>query len=466
VAIIAAVAATLAVTTLVAQGGDVAVPPAAPLGALLPTVLLGCALVFGVGVLDDLVGVSPRAKLLVQGVATVVVMVGGFQPHLVGVSPGGGTLELGRVLGTLLTVLWVVGVTNAFNLIDGIDGLAGSMALVALGTCLLADLIVTPGSTVTLSLALVGAVVAFLQRNWAPARIFLGDSGSMTLGFFLAIRTVVAATDVNGVTYPVVPLAALAYPLVDTFTAMARRWVRGHPFSRADGRHIHHQLRALGFATPRAVQALTLLFATVALLGVAIVFAPARLAAAIALAAGVLLFAVVVYGVRWLGYAEFIEVGASMASVLRNARLVVNEKLRAAEVAALIRQAQSLDEVRTHLAALVADTRVLDMELVALEHGERRHGPPSQQLSHHDALPVRLDYPFVWATEQGERQLLLRVWCTRPHAGAHPVAERVANRVAPALDAWFRERAAPNALEGAAPHPLMGAAGDTARTTV
>jgi len=439
VAIVASVGITLVFSLLLSRVLFPQQPLLLPLGALLPAVLLGCAMVFIVGVVDDMVGVSPRTKLLVQGAATVVVIVGGVNLPAITVSPGGTVLQLGTVVGTAITVLWVVGVTNAFNLIDGIDGLAGTMALLALAACVVSEQVIRPGTLDVLSLAFAGALMAFLRSNWHPAKLFLGDSGSMTLGFFLAVRSVEASTAAPGVTYPVVPLVALAYPLVDTFVAMARRWVRGHPFSRADGWHIHHQVLALGFASPRAVQLLAAFFGGVAVLGVAIVYAPVRLAAAVALAGVVLLFAVAVYGARWLGYVEFVEVGASIASVVRNARVVVNEKLRAGEVAEAIGKAHTLDQVRTLLAAMVPETRLLEAELLALEGGDRRTGARTggEADGAGDAPPVRLEYPFVWHHPAGARTMVLRLSTPRPKAGAHPAAERVANRVGPALEAWF-----------------------------
>lgn len=454
VAIIASVALAFALATLLSRWAWNDGAPL-PLGGLLAPVLLGCAMVVGVGVADDLVGVSPRVKLLVQVGASIVVIVGGFVPNTMALTPGGPTVHLGSILSIGVTVLWLVGITNAFNLIDGIDGLAGAMGMVAIATCLAVDLLVSPGMTATLSLALAGAVLAFLRLNWHPARVFLGDAGSMTLGFFLAIRTVVAATDAQGVTYPLVPLAALAYPLVDTFVAMARRWVRGHPLSRADGRHVHHQLRALGFAPPRAVQLLIVFFAAVAVFGVTITFAPWRLAAAMALGGGVVLFAVAAYGVRFLGYVEFLEVGASIASVVRNARLVVNEKLRAADTAQRIRKAETLDEVRTILGELVEETRLLDVELLSPEDGERRMAPPNQQLSPPSALPVRLEYPFLWHSAEGTRIMVMRLWCARPVAGAHPIAERMGSRIGPALDEWFVAHAAIQVQKQRRPHSLI-----------
>jgi UDP-GlcNAc:undecaprenyl-phosphate GlcNAc-1-phosphate transferase len=415
----------------------------APLGALLPRVVLGCAIVFAVGVADDLGGVSPRVKLLAQAIAALVVVGSGWAPERVAIAPGTAVLEVGPVVGAAVTLFWVIGVTNAFNLVDGVDGLAGSMAVVAIGTCLAADSILHAGTTVTLSLAILGAVLAFLRANWNPARLFLGDSGSMTLGFYLAVRSVGAGTDDRGVSYPLIPLVALAYPVLDTFTSMARRWVRGHPFSRADGRHIHHMLLALGLPVGRVVQLLALLFAGVALSGVAIVFAPLRMAASLALAAAVGGFALLVYGFRWLGYVEFAEVGGSIASVVRNARVVVQEKVRTGEIAEQIAHAATVEEVHALLADLAEETRVLEVELVTLDEPSRRYGPAGQDISPLNALPVRLDYPL--STTGSGHPLLLRVWTGRLEGATHPAAERVARRLAPVLDAWFAERAAPSA---------------------
>jgi UDP-GlcNAc:undecaprenyl-phosphate GlcNAc-1-phosphate transferase len=415
-------------------------PRLAVLPGFVPGLLLGVASIFLIGVSDDLTQVSPTAKLFVQVIAAVIVLSSGFHPTKVAVAPGLPTWEIVGLPAAAITLLWIVGVTNAFNLIDGIDGLAGTMALIAIGTSLMASLLAgNPGASMVL-LVVAGAVIAFLRANWAPARLFLGDSGSMTLGFLLSILSVEAGTSADGVAYPLVPLVALAYPVLDTFTAMARRWVRGHPFSRADGRHIHHQLRRLGLSAPRAVQVLALLFSAVSAIGLAIVFAPARLTAALALASSVALFALVVYGFRWLGYQEFSELGASVVSVLRHARVVVNEKVTATEVAGLIPSATSLDEVRTLLNRLVDETRVLDIELISMEESSRRYGPPSQQISPADALPVRLDYPLALAGRPGHAELVLRVWAVRPNGAHHPAAERLVGRVGPVLDQWVLQR--------------------------
>jgi len=315
------------------------------------------------------------------------------------------------------------------------------VALIALTVSIGVDLFVHDLRSLYITTAMLGAVFGFLRFNNSPAKIFLGDSGSMTLGFFLAIRLVISSTEsqVGGggmVTYALVPIFGLAFPLLDTFIAMARRWLRGHPFSRADGRHVHHQLLALGLSARQTVDILGLFFACVAALGISVAFAPPRLTIAFMLGAGALMFASVFYGTRWLRYGEFAELGASIASVFRNARLVVREKIRANEIAEQIQNAESLEEVQAILQTLVDDMRVLDVELVA--GNVHFHGPERQQISPVDQLPIRLDYPFAWETEGGVREVILRLWSVRPQRGVHPATERVATRIGPALEEWFQ----------------------------
>jgi UDP-GlcNAc:undecaprenyl-phosphate GlcNAc-1-phosphate transferase len=411
-----------------------------PYPRLLPGVVLGATLIFFTGLFDDLKGVSPSSKLIAQTLAALCVVAYGFKIDAIALSPSSAALDLG-LLAIPVTVLWIVGMTNAFNLIDGVDGLAGTIALIALTVSIGVDLFVHDIRSLYITTAMLGAVFGFLRFNNSPAKIFLGDSGSMTLGFFLAIRLVISSTEtrtgsVGTVTYALVPIFGLAFPLLDTFIAMARRWLRGHPFSRADGRHVHHQLLALGLSARQTVDILGLFFACVAALGISIVFAPPRLTIAFMLGAGALMFASVFYGTRWLKYGEFSELGASIASVFRNARLVVREKIRANEIAEQIRAAESLEEVQEILQTLVDDVRVLDVELVA--GNVHFHGPERQQISPVDQLPIRLDYPFAWETEGGVREVILRLWSIRPQRGVHPATERVATRIGPALEEWFQ----------------------------
>lgn len=425
-----------------------------PYPTLLPGVVAGVMLVFLTGLIDDLHGLKPRGKLVAQVIAATCVMAFGFRIDTIALSTSSGAIPLG-FLAIPVTLAWLVGMTNAFNLIDGVDGLAGTFALIALVTAVGVDLYLHDVRSLVISIAMLGAVFGFLRYNNNPARIFLGDAGSMTIGFFLAIRLVISSTSEDGRTFILVPLFALAFPLADTFIAMGRRWLRGHPFSRADGRHIHHQLLALGIPTRLTVDLLGLFFLAVAAMGLSISFAPPEFTLAFLVMASVLLFAAFFYGTRWLRYGEFAELGRSIRSVFVNARTVVREKIRANDIAAQIARATSFDEVRALLDELVDDVRVLDMEIVANQPGSHTHGPGRQQISPADRLPIRLEYPFLWQTSAGPREIILRVWAERPAKGMHPASERLAVRLGPVLEDWFqRHEQQLIPVFGAEPQPI------------
>jgi UDP-GlcNAc:undecaprenyl-phosphate GlcNAc-1-phosphate transferase len=287
-----------------------------------------------------------------------------------------------------------------------------------------------------ITLAMVGSLFAFLRFNRSPARIFLGDSGSMVLGFFLSIRLVTAATTPDGLTFFLVPLFALAYPLLDTFIAIARRWLRGHPFSRADGRHIHHQILALGLSARRTVDLLGLFFACVAFLGVSITFAPPRVTLTLMTAGGVLIFAVFFYAIRWLRYTEFIELGASIASVIRNARGHVRNKIVATDIAMKLNKANTLEEFSAILNESAEELGLLEVNLV-LGSGNQFIGPSSRQIWPAGNRPYRVDYPITWERDGHRQDAVLRIWCERPDGRRHHGTERIAARLAPAIEGWF-----------------------------
>jgi len=253
------------------------------------------ALVFMVGLVDDLAGVKPFLKLAVQVVAAVVA-------YSYGVTVDGvAGYALPDWLSLVLTVVWLVGCSNAFNLIDGMDGLATGVGLFATFTILVAALL---HNNVPLALAtapLVGALLAFLRYNFNPASIFLGDSGSLTIGFLLgcfgAIWSQKSAT-LLGMT---APLMALSIPLLDTGVAIIRRFIRRQPIFGADRNHLHHRLLDRGWS-PRRVAL--------------IVYGACGLAAAFSLMQAsnghslngllLVLFCVTAWaGIQFVGYAEF-----------------------------------------------------------------------------------------------------------------------------------------------------------------
>ena len=226
---------------------------------------LGTGLVFLVGVIDDLIGVSVFKKFLCQILAGVLLVQIGWAFEVLRL-PLVGEIQLGW-LGPVVSLLWIVGVTNAVNLIDGLDGLAsGVVAIIA--TSLLAYSILQGNSgTVLLMAATAGACLGFLRHNWAPAKIFMGDSGSLTLGFLLAATTVHSSLKAPAAVAILVPLLALGLPVIDTLLVMTVRFLdRPHSplterFLRmfhADRQHIHHLLAHFGAAHTGTVKVLYL----------------------------------------------------------------------------------------------------------------------------------------------------------------------------------------------------------------
>jgi UDP-GlcNAc:undecaprenyl-phosphate GlcNAc-1-phosphate transferase len=401
----------------------------------LPGMAIGATIVFITGIVDDLRGVRPAFKLIAQSVAAIAMVAYGFRIDALTVT-GGDVYHLGWIAAPL-TVFWVVGMTNAFNLIDGVDGLAGTMAIIGLTACIVVDYLLHSSSSLVIAFAMLGAVFAFLRYNFPPARIFLGDSGSMLLGYFLSIRLVYASTGVDNVTYALIPLFALAYPLTDTFIAIARRWVRGHPFSRADGRHVHHQILALGLSPKRTVELLGLFFFSVAFMGISIVLAPPKVTLALGMGGAVLLFAAFFYGVKWLRYSEFMEFGSSVTSVLINARSHVRNKIMAGEMAEKLLRADTIDQVRTMLSECAAEFRLIEVSIIPGAH--HFPGPEGRQISPVTDRPFRVDYPVAWEHGGQTHEVVLRLWVERPTDRRHTSAERIASRLGGALEAWLQK---------------------------
>ncbi len=229
--------------------------------------LLGSAVILCVGVWDDKYGMSAGVKFAGQGVAAVIAIVAGYQMGHLTEPISKTTFFFPAPLAWAASVLWIVGITNAMNLIDGLDGLATGV-----GAIICATLTITVAQAglpfgLCIGLALLGGLVGFLPYNFPPARIFLGDTGALFVGYNLALLSLEGYRQVTVITF-VVPLLALAVPLMDTVVSFFRRARRGtNPF-RADRQHIHHRLLARR-GSPRAAVLqfyfLTACFALIAL---------------------------------------------------------------------------------------------------------------------------------------------------------------------------------------------------------
>jgi UDP-GlcNAc:undecaprenyl-phosphate GlcNAc-1-phosphate transferase len=210
--------------------------------------LLSAAVITTLMVFDDLRGVRPVLKLVFQVTASLLAIVGfGIVIHYIGL-PGGHQLTLLPAVAIPLTLLWFVGLQNTINLIDGVDGLAAGVVAIVAATLLLAAINRGESDIVILAGALVGACIGFLFFNWHPARVFMGDSGSNFLGFTLAALSVLSVAKGAIVVALVVPLAALAIPIVDTAWAIVRRRLRGRSIATPDTEHLHHRLLDFGLS--------------------------------------------------------------------------------------------------------------------------------------------------------------------------------------------------------------------------
>ena len=208
--------------------------------AFHPILIIGAViLIFLIGVLDDFTDMRARKKLIGQIAAAVLVIIGGANISSLAIPFTGITLELG-FFGPVLTLLWIIGITNAINLIDGLDGLSASLTTI---TCFFYGIVFLMTGQHLLSFTsftLLGAVLGYLFYNFPPARIFMGDSGSLTLGFLLAILPLLHVSASGDVL--IMPIVLLAIPIADVLTAMLRRKRKGLHFFNPDKEHMHHKL--------------------------------------------------------------------------------------------------------------------------------------------------------------------------------------------------------------------------------
>jgi UDP-GlcNAc:undecaprenyl-phosphate GlcNAc-1-phosphate transferase len=217
-----------------------------PKGSVALGLLLAIVLIFLTGLLDDLIQLKAWQKLIGQLIAATVAYCSGVQIHVL----HGHSLEFW--IGLPVTLLWLVACTNAFNLIDGLDGLAAGIGLFATITTVIAALTQEDFGLAIATVPLAGCLLGFLRYNFNPASVFLGDCGSLSVGFFLGCCAVLWGEKSATLLGMVAPLMAMAIPLLDVSLSFVRRFLRGQPIFAADRRHIHHLLLERGL-TPRHV---------------------------------------------------------------------------------------------------------------------------------------------------------------------------------------------------------------------
>ncbi|MBI1796166.1 MAG: undecaprenyl/decaprenyl-phosphate alpha-N-acetylglucosaminyl 1-phosphate transferase [Candidatus Eisenbacteria bacterium] len=247
-----------------------------PARELDPRPLVGLSLasipILALGVVDDLRGVPPWAKLVIQACAGLVLSMFGFGVPLI-TNPFGGAIASGP-FNVALTVAWVVIVINAINLIDGLDGLASGAVLIA--SMALWWVSRTHGDFYVMFIGalLAGATLGFLRYNFPPARVFMGDVGSHFLGLTLAAASLLENRKETAAVTLLFPLVAMGLPIADSLLAFVRRAAHGKPVFRADSEHIHHRLLRLGMSPRGALFVLWYLCAYMGVMAVALAAMP------------------------------------------------------------------------------------------------------------------------------------------------------------------------------------------------
>ncbi|MBS4174180.1 MraY family glycosyltransferase [Bacillus sp. FJAT-49736] len=213
-------------------------------------ILLGGLIIIITGILDDKFELSPKLKLLGQLLAAIAVIMGGIEIDFINL-PFGGKLEFG-IFAIPFTIIWIVGVTNAINFLDGLDGLAAGVCSIALIT--ISGMAVLMGNffAATLGAILLASTLGFLIYNFHPAKIFMGDTGSLFLGYMISVLSLLGFKNIAFISL-VIPVIILGVPLSDTFFAMVRRFSNKQPISTADKSHLHHCLLRMGFSHRQTV---------------------------------------------------------------------------------------------------------------------------------------------------------------------------------------------------------------------
>jgi UDP-GlcNAc:undecaprenyl-phosphate GlcNAc-1-phosphate transferase len=275
-------------------------------------------LIFLLGIYDDLRTAGPYLKFFVQAIAGAMLFAGGLRildlPLLFG------NHEFPWYLGLPVTIFWVMAITNAFNLIDGLDGLAAGSALFSTLVMFVVALLANGSLISLITLALAGAVLGFLRYNFNPATIFLGDCGSLFVGFMLSALALYGAQKAPTIIAVAIPLVSFGLPILETTLSILRRFISGRPVFTADREHIHHKLLDHGWSHRQVVIILYGVSAVFALLSLFLLWPTGSTLGLVLAVLGTGIW----LGVQHLGYLEFGELRRVAQRTIEQRQIFVN----------------------------------------------------------------------------------------------------------------------------------------------
>ena len=371
---------------LLGSSNPLQVPASRPLFAIV----LGALAICCVGCWDDLSDLSPGQKLFLQALVSAGVWFAGAR--LVSLNlPLLGTLTLTPQASFVLTLLWFVAITNALNLADGADGVAGGVTFAAIAALFLAALLTNQYRAAQILALAGGAVLGFLLFNFPPATVFLGDAGSLSLGFLLAGVGLVVSSTVATVAVLAIPVVALGLPVLDTGLAIARRLLRGDRIYAGDLGHVHHRLQKLGHSPRQVALILYGVSALLALTSLVFLSSGLLIIAAVLVALGI---ASVVAVVK-LRFPEFQELGRLLGRLLSH-RESIARGVAIREAATSLQAADTREQVFDALADAFSAARIdqVELRLVALPAFGRRSVSQAGDLAwnwHRDNWHLRSD---------------------------------------------------------------------------
>ncbi|WP_312059437.1 glycosyltransferase family 4 protein [Anaerotignum sp.] len=256
--------------------------------------LSGALLIAALGVLDDMKNLPAKLKFCVQIVAALIVIFSGIQINVV-LWPVTAALQKFSIP---ITLVWIVGVTNAVNLIDGLDGLAAGVSSIAALSLMVLCIMTGSNTAVVLTAALAGACLGFLPRNFNPAEMFMGDTGSTFLGFVLSVTSILGVFKGYALLAVSVSVLCLGLPVFDTIFAMLRRMAKHQSIMQPDRGHLHHRLIDRGFSQKQAVLILYAISFCLGCLAIFISFKDSRIIVVVLLTVILLSFIIYYFNVH------------------------------------------------------------------------------------------------------------------------------------------------------------------------
>lgn len=382
------------------------------LAGLAPAALLRiyvpACLVFCLGIYDDLRGAGPYLKFAVQAIAAAMLFAGGMRvldlPLIFGAH------SLPWFVGLPLTILWVVAVTNAFNLIDGLDGLAAGSALFSTMVFFVVSMVTHSWLGSLMSVTLAGAILGFLRFNFNPATIFLGDSGSLFIGFMLSALALASAQKAPTFVAVAIPVVSFGLPILETLLSVLRRLISGRPIFTADREHIHHKLLAMGFSHRQVVIVLYAVSAIFAMLSLFLLWPTGSTLGLVLAVVGTGIW----LGVQHLNYLEFGELRRVAQRTIDQRQIVINN-LSVRRAVEELKMARDFDQVRR---VLVAAFDSNDFDAFELQV-KPRHGDPAPSAETNRYFPwSKSPHMAVLSTQPSWKLTLELVTTSNQHRGS------------------------------------------------